>query len=148
MEEEHIYQLQIDQCLKINKKSKKELNSNKGTVSDSKFLLTDDEDRRKYIDLTVTEILSDQIDLTKKKLENTLLKSKFSSENNYLWDKCKYFSQPNESFYVKMFLKSANFNVGGLLFINRTQTEVYNLFFYFKFKSTFKTVEILNDINR
>jgi hypothetical protein len=109
----------------MSKKSKKELNSN----LESKFLLTDDEDRRKHIDAKLNEILADQVDLSVKFKQSSLIKSKFSDEYNYLWDKCKYFSQPNESFYVNMFIKNANFNVGGRLFLNKTQSSEVILFF-------------------
>ena len=131
--------------MKINKRTKKDLNTNKA-ILDSKFLLTDDEDRRKYVDAKLIEILSDQIDLSVEKIdykESSLVKSKFSNETNYLWDKCKYFSQPNESFYVNMFIKNANFNVGGLLFLNKTKNEVFNFSSKkkFYFLSTFKIVE-------
>ena len=109
----------------MSKKSKKDLNS----YRESKFLLTDDEDRRKYIDAKLLEILGDQVDLSVKFKPSSLVQSKFSDEFNYLWEKCKYFSQPNESFYVNMFIKNANFNVGGRLFLNKTQTS--EVLFYF-----------------
>jgi len=115
----------MNKGLKMSKKSKKELNSN----LESKFLLTDDEDRRKHIDAKLNEILADQVDLSVKFKQSSLIKSKFSNEYNYLWDKCKYFSQPNESFYVNMFIKNANFNVGGRLFLNKTQSSEVILFF-------------------
>ena len=54
------------------------------------------------------------------KVKNSLVKTKFNSDNNYLWNKCKYFLESEENFYVKLFLDSGKFLVGHQVFIDKT----------------------------
>jgi hypothetical protein len=49
----------------------------------------------------------------------TLVKTKFSSEKNYLWNKCRYSEETKECFYVQSFLDSGKVSVGERVFIEK-----------------------------
>ena len=61
-----------------------------------------------------------------------LVKTKFKSTNNYLWDRCRYLSESDDSFYVKVFLDSGKFTVGHQVFIQKMD------------ESRYESVEVVN----
>ena len=46
-----------------------------------------------------------------------LAKTKYSTESNYLWNKCKYFDEDVQAFYIDL-LKSGKYIVGNRVFID------------------------------
>ncbi len=58
---------------------------------------------------------------------NCFVKTRFSSSKNYLWERCNYFSQSEEYFYVKIFLDTGKFLVGHQVFVEKLN-QVYYLF--------------------
>jgi hypothetical protein len=88
---------------------------------------TNPETRLENLTTRFSFILQNQINynVDTKEAENSratksLVKTKFSSDNGYLWNKCKYFLEAEENFYVKLFLDSGKFLVGHQLFIDKT----------------------------
>lgn len=51
--------------------------------------------------------------------KSSLVRTRFSNKNNYLWDKCKYFLESKENFYVEQFVNSGQFYVTSRVFIDR-----------------------------
>lgn len=51
--------------------------------------------------------------------KSSLVRTRFSNKNNYLWDKCKYFLESKENFYVEQFVNSGQFYVTNRVFIDR-----------------------------
>lgn len=56
------------------------------------------------------------------------VKTKFVADKNYLWNKCRYFKDDEESFYVGAFLKNGRFAIGQQIFIDKID-QVF-IFFY------------------
>lgn len=54
---------------------------------------------------------------------STLTITKFPSTDNYLWDKCKYFGETKEHFYVRSFVDSGQFYVTNRVFIDKPNDE-------------------------
>lgn len=102
------------------------MNKKLNTV-DSALLLTDDETRTGIISKRFALILEKQIDysFTDSKDTGKFVKTRFSSKKNYLWDKCKYFKETEDFFYVNVFLKTGKVKVGHQLFIDKTDEEKY-----------------------
>lgn len=52
--------------------------------------------------------------------KSSLIKTKFKKLNETtLWDKCKYFGETEDSFYVKLFLDIGKVQVGHQLFVEK-----------------------------
>jgi hypothetical protein len=87
------------------------------------LLLYDKQDRERILADRLSAILENQINFNESSVASVtstfLVKTKFSSLNNYLWNKCKYFNQANESFYVEIFVTKSNVKVGGQLFATK-----------------------------
>ena len=62
------------------------------------------------------------------------VQTKFKSDDNYLWDRCKYFSESKELFYVPVFLESGKFIVGNQVFAQKFN-EVTLIFINKNFKT-------------
>ncbi|CAF0958041.1 unnamed protein product [Brachionus calyciflorus] len=108
--------------LKANKKLDK-----KGASIESVLLLTDDETRSTNLSSKFASLLEKQIkyDFIENQKENYFVKTKFKSEKNYLWNKCKYFKETEENFYVQIFLDTGRFTVGHQVFIDKTDQEKF-----------------------
>lgn len=126
--EDHKYQMQIQKF--VDKKSGKKGGKIHQDV-EPVLLMTDDEDRRRLISQRLSSIMLNQLDLTVIKHTNCLKKSKFNTQTNYLWDKCKYFTENSNLFYVNIFLQNANFHVGGQLFVQKENEVIISLFLFF-----------------
>lgn len=96
---------------------------------ESVLLLTDEETRHSIVSKRFASILERQINYSQEfelsSERNTFVKSKFTSEKNYLWNKCKYFQETEESFYVKIFLETGRFKIGHQVFIEKTDQVNY-----------------------
>ncbi len=121
---------------------------------------TDEETRLVILTTRLTSILENKINyksdsaLEIKSKKAPFVKTKFVSSRNYLWERCSYFEETEEVFYVKLFLDSGKFLIGHQLFIDKTN-EVC-IFISFKFfvilqtiyvsllKEKFASVELLN----
>lgn len=81
---------------------------------------TTDEQREKKLTKRFNAILSNQIKYEKAAGDLTnLISTRFKATNNSLWNKCKYFEESEESFYVKVFLESGKFLVGHQIFADK-----------------------------
>ena len=79
-------------------------------------------------------ILANKIDYTQATDANTyseLIRTKFPVNESTLWDKCKYFKESEESFYVKFFLESGKFLVGHQVFVDKLTQVCLLIFFFF-----------------
>ena len=79
----------------------------------------DDERRKKVVSTRLAEILDCQIKYDCRPDEYRLINSRFDSSGNYLWDKCRYFQDSDEAFYVQLFVDSGKFKVGNQVFIEK-----------------------------
>jgi hypothetical protein len=50
-----------------------------------------------------------------------LVRTKFDSDANYLWNMCHYFDEPAEAFYVRSFLELGRVAVGHRIFIDKPE---------------------------
>jgi hypothetical protein len=107
--------------LKSGKNSKQNINK-----LESALVLTDDETRVCIISKRFSNILSNTIDyafesndLERISSKKRFVKTKFNTDSNYLWNKCRYFLESDECFYVRLFLEKANFQVGGQVFVEK-----------------------------
>jgi hypothetical protein len=92
--------------------------------------LYDQHDRERVLSERLAAILDRQIKFETNKLQTSyLIKTKFESKTNYLWDKCRYFAQTSDSFYVKAFVSHGSFRIGGQLFATK-EDQVRLLCFY------------------
>ena len=107
--------------LKLGKNSNKNINK-----LESVLVLTDDETRLCIISKRFSNILCNTIEyacepneLDNNSSKKRFVKTKFNTDSNYLWNKCRYFLESDECFYVKLFLEKANFQVGGQVFVEK-----------------------------
>ena len=104
---------------------------------DTPLTTTDEETRLVILTTRLTSILENKINyksdsaLEIKSKKAPFVKTKFVSSRNYLWERCSYFEETEEVFYVKLFLDSGKFLIGHQLFIDKTN-EVW-IFISFKF---------------
>jgi len=100
---------------------------------------TDEETRLVLLTTRLTSILDNKINYKLEKALETknrkapFVKTKFDSSRNYLWNRCSYFEEGEEAFYVKIFLESGKFLVGHQLFIDKTNEVRKKIFLIFKY---------------
>jgi hypothetical protein len=91
----------------------------------------DKQDRERVLGERLSAILDRQIkfDLVNSdSSSNFLVKTKYDNRANYLWNKCRYFAQQSESFYVDIFVNNSSFRVGGQLFAVK-EDQVRSIYF-------------------
>ncbi len=88
---------------------------------------TSDKEREIMVSKRFQSILANKIDYNQvAAVDSDLIQTKFSMNESTLWNKCKYFEESEESFYVKFFLESGKFLVGHQVFIDKlTQVSVF-----------------------
>ncbi len=97
--------------------------------------LKSDKDRELIIQNRLDILLeNNRIKYNEKKIDlrPCLVKSKFTTQNNYLWDRCKYFSESEDFFYVKVFLDSGKFLIGHQFSVQKNN------------QANFENVEVVN----
>lgn len=83
--------------------------------------MTDDETRATNLSAKFAQLLEKQIKYeAQDEIINYFVKTKFKSDKNYLWNKCKYFKESEENFYVQIFLDTGRFTIGHQVFIDKT----------------------------
>nr|QNH68109.1 structure-specific endonuclease subunit SLX4 [Brachionus koreanus] len=102
-------------------------NEKKG-IYESALLLVDDETRTANLSTKFADLLEKQIKYDNEIVEKTtfFVKTKFKADNNYLWNKCKYFKESEDNFYVQAFLQTGRFTVGHQVFIDKTDQEKFS----------------------
>lgn len=84
--------------------------------------MVDDETRKTNLSNRFASLLEKKIKYESEIDENKIVfvKTKFKADKNYLWNKCKYFKESEENFYVQAFLQTGRFAVGHQVFIDKT----------------------------
>ena len=89
-------------------------------MNESALKLKSDEERQQIISARLSTLIgTNKITYATTNTQFSFIKTKFKSENKYLWDLCRYFDQSEEHFYVRVFLDSGKFLVGHQLFIDK-----------------------------
>jgi hypothetical protein len=94
------------------------------------LVTTSHEQKETILKKRFEKILAQKIDYTNIETNelSQLIETKFDMSGNYLWNKCRYFEESEEAFYVKLFLDSGKFLVGNQVFAeNLTQGRFSNV---------------------
>ncbi len=104
------------------KKETKAEKKKKMFINDSALKMRTNEEKAQIATVRFSLIVSKNlINYDKQNLgkHQPLVATRFSSEGNYLWDRCKYFTESNDSFYVRVFLECGKFCVGKQVFAQK-----------------------------
>lgn len=115
--------------IKIKKETKAQKKKQQA-FKESKLILNSNFDRKEILATRFSEILcKNTIKYGQRKpsdIVTPLVKTKFKPTDNYLWNRCKYFIESEECFYVKVFLDSGKFLIGHQIFVEKQNKEKYD----------------------
>jgi len=106
------------------KKETKAEKKKKQAIKESSLHTQTSEEKAHIVSVRFAQILaknkiSYDNDRTTTGRQQPLVPTRFKSEGNYLWDRCKYYAESSECFYVRVFLECGKLSVGQQVFAQK-----------------------------